>query len=144
MIESQPMRLLTTRLRIMLALAWTAYLLAPPVRGIVRHAHTGWLVPRSVFFHGWLLVAFNVVVYGQICWMAFWCISGTVGRERLFMVGMFSDILMWPAGLLLPRWNLAIRNIGAFGLAIATLTGLGLLVGFSRNRANSDRADAPV
>jgi hypothetical protein len=78
----------------MLAMGWTAFLLALAIRGIGRRGHTCWLVPQSILFHGWVLIVFNVVIYGEICWMAFWCIRRTVGRERLFMVGMFADILL--------------------------------------------------
>jgi len=123
----------------MLAMGWTSYLLALAIRGIIRRSHADWLVPQSILFHGWLLIAFNVVIYGEICWMAFWCIRRTIGRERLFMVGMFSNILLWPAKLLLPQWASAIRPVGAFGLAVATLAALTLLLD-SSNQADSNVA----
>jgi hypothetical protein len=126
--ESCPTRLLTTRLRIVLAMGWTVFLLALAIRGIIRHGHAGWLVPQSPLFHGWGLIVFNIFIYGEICWMAFWCIRRTMGRERLFMVGMFANILLWPARMFLPQWALAVRHIGAFGLAVATLAALTLLL----------------
>ena len=143
MTESHPTRLLTTRLRIMVAMAWAVYLLALAIRSIIRRSHAGWFVPQSILFHGWVLIVFNIVIYGEICWIAFWCIRRTVGRERFFMMGMFADILLWPARMLLPQWALAIRHIGAFGLAVATLAALTLLLD-SSNQANSNRANAAV
>jgi hypothetical protein len=77
----------------------------------------------------------------EICWIAFWCIRRTIGRERLFMVGMFTNILLWPAKMLLPQWAFAIRHVGALGLAVATLAALTLLLDAS-NPANSNRANA--
>jgi len=127
----------------MLAMGWTACLLAFAIRSIIHHSHAGWLVPQSVLFHGWVLIVFNVVIYGEICWIAFWCIRRTLGRERLFMVGMFANILLWPAKLLLPQWAFAIRHVGAVGLAVATLAALTLLLD-SSNQADSNRANAAV
>ena len=141
--DSHPTRLLTTRLRIVLAMGWTASLLALAIRGIIRRSHVGWLLPQSILFHGWVLIAFNVLIYGEICWIAFWCIRRTLGRERLFMGGMFADIVLWPAKMLLPQWSFAIRHVGAFGLAVATLAALTLLMD-SSNQADSNRANAAV
>ena len=59
------------------------------------------------------------------------------------MIGMFADILLWPARMLLPQWAFAIRHVGAFGLAVATLAALTLLLD-SSNQANSNRANAAV
>jgi hypothetical protein len=59
------------------------------------------------------------------------------------MMGMFADILLWPARMLLPQWAFAIRHVGAFGLAVATLAALTLLLD-SSNQANSNRANAAV
>jgi hypothetical protein len=90
-----------------------------------------------------MLIAFNVLIYGEICWMAFWCIRRTAGRERLVMAGMFANILLWPAKMLLPQWAFAIGHVGAFGLAVATLAGLTLLLD-SSNQAGSNRANSAV
>ena len=141
--ESHPAWLLTTRLRIMVAMAWAVYLLALAIRAIIRRGHAGWFVPQSVIFHGWVLIVFNIVIFGDICLIAFWCIRRTVGRERYFMMGMFADILLWPARMLLPQWAFAIKHIGAFGLAVATLAALTLLLD-SSNQANSNHANAAV
>jgi hypothetical protein len=141
--ESQAIRLLTTRLRIMLAIGWTAYLLVLAIRGIIRRSHASWLVPQSILFHGRVLIVFNVVIYAEICWIAFWCIRRTIGRERAFMAGMFADILLWPAEMLFPQWAFAIKHVGAFGLAVATLAAFTLLLD-SSNRADSNQANAAV
>jgi hypothetical protein len=125
----------------MTAMGWTAYLLALAIRGIIWRGRAVWLVPQSILFHGWVLIFFNVIIYGEICWIAFWCIRRTIGRERLFMVGMFTNILLWPAEMLLPQWTFAIRHVGAFGLAVATLAALTLLLD-SSNQADSNRANA--
>jgi len=44
------------------------------------------------------------------------------------MVGFFLDILLWPLEGWLPQWSIAIRYVGAFGLAVAILAAIGLLV----------------
>jgi hypothetical protein len=98
-------------------------------------------VSQSVFFHGWALIALNFIIYGEICWIAFWCIRRTTGRERLFMVGMFANILLWPARMLLPRWAPTIRPVGAFGLALAIFAALVLLLDTFK-RDDSSRANA--
>jgi hypothetical protein len=60
--------------------------------GDSHRAHTrGWLLqPLDFVLHGWPLVAANVVFYGYLCWLAFWFIRGTHGRERVVMVGWFA------------------------------------------------------
>ena len=121
-----------------MALAWAAFLLALAIRGIARHKHaTGWLFSVGTLLHGWLLIAANVFIYAEICWIAFWCIRGTLGRERVFMVGLFGNILLWPLRMLLPRWANAIHHIGALGLAVAVLAAFSLLLDFS-NRAHEN------
>jgi hypothetical protein len=59
------------------------------------------------------------------------------------MAGMFGNILLWPAKMLLPQWAFAIRHVGAFGLAVATLAALTLLLD-SSNHADPDRADVAL
>lgn len=73
----------------------------------------------------------NLVIYGWICWIAFWCIREGVGTERVFMVGLFGNILLWPFRMLLPYWDAAIHCIGAFGLVVALIAALTLLRDFS-------------
>jgi hypothetical protein len=70
----------------------------------------------------------NVFIYGYICWLGFWFIRGTVGRERFFMAGWFAGVVLWPIKMLRPEWALAVRYVGAFGLAVALLAAVALLL----------------
>jgi len=45
------------------------------------------------------------------------------------MSGCFADVLLWPLKMLSPYWAEAIGHIGAFGLALAGLAALALLLG---------------
>ena len=112
--------------------------MALAIRGIIRHAHVGLLFSPGVLLHGWLLITANVIIYGEICWIAFWCIRRTIGRERVFMAGLFGNILLWPVKLLVPQWAAEIKYIGALGLAVAILSALTLLLN------SSGRADSKV
>jgi hypothetical protein len=44
------------------------------------------------------------------------------------MVGWFAGILLWPLRMLRPQWAVVTKHIGAFGLAVALLAALALLV----------------
>jgi hypothetical protein len=86
MTQLPPIRLLTTRLRIALAMGLTALVLVQEIRGLHPHrAGSVWLLGPPLL-HGWVLMAVNVLLYAYICWLAFWCVRGTGGRERFFMV----------------------------------------------------------
>jgi len=74
------------------------------------------------------LVAANVVFYGYLCWLAFWFIRGSHGRERVFVVGWFSAILLPPLEVLQHRFTVEIRYICAFGLAVSLLAAVSLLL----------------
>jgi hypothetical protein len=124
--QSHPTRLLTTRVRIALALGLTALVFVQEIRGLGRTG-AGWFLGAPLF-HGWTLIAVNVFIYGYICWLAFWFVRGTAGRERLFMVGWFAGILLWPLRMLRPQWVTVTKHIGAFGLAVALLAALALLL----------------
>jgi hypothetical protein len=87
--------------------------------------------------HGWTLVAANLVFYAYLCWIAFWFIRGSHGRERVFVVGWFSAILFGPLEVLQHGFTVEIRYICAFGLAIALLAGISLLL---RPTGNDDSA----
>jgi hypothetical protein len=63
----------------------------------------------------------NILIYFEICWIAFWCIRRTIGKERVFMVGLFGNTLLWPLRMLAPHWAFALHQIGAFGLAVALI-----------------------
>jgi len=82
MTQLPPIRLLTTRLRIALAMGLTALVLVQEIRGLHPHrAGPVWLLGPPLL-HGWVLMAVNVLLYAYICWLAFWCVRGTAGRER--------------------------------------------------------------
>jgi hypothetical protein len=114
--------------RIALALGLTALVFGQEIRGPgPGHTEAGWFLGAPLL-HGWPLIAVNVFIYGYICWLAFWFVRGTAGRERLFMVGWFAGILLWPLRMLRPQWAVVTKHIGAFGLAVALLAALALLV----------------
>jgi hypothetical protein len=119
--EPHPARLLTTRVRIAFALGLTALLFAQAVRGLHSHrTEPGWFLGAPLL-HSWPLIAVNVFIYGYICWLGFWFIRGTEGRERFFMVGWFAGVVLWPLKMLCPEWVVAMRYISAFGMAVALL-----------------------
>ena len=43
------------------------------------------------------------------------------------MAGWFAGLLLWPLKMLHPQWAIAIKYIGALGLAVAFLAALSLL-----------------
>src|SRR6476646_2059319 len=115
MTQLPPIRLLTTRLRIALAMGLTALVLVQEIRRLHPHpVGPVWLLGPPLF-HGWVLMAVNVLLYAYICWLAFWCVRGTAGRERFFMVGWFVGLLLWPLRMLWPSSSVPIGHIGAFG-----------------------------
>jgi hypothetical protein len=141
--QSRQTRLLTTRLRTAVAFVSTALVFVLAVRGPASgHPEAGWLFPPNVVLHGWPLIAVNVFLYGYMCWLGFWFIRGTAGRERFFMVGWVADILLWPLKMLRPQWAVAIRHIGAFGLGVALLATLALLLEQSRVAESEAPTDA--
>lgn len=92
------------------------------------HTQTGWLLPLDFVLHGWPLIAVNVAFCCYLCWVGFWFVRGTAGQERFFMMGWFLDILLLPLEKLLPQWAVPIRHVGAFGLAVALLAAVSLLL----------------
>lgn len=74
------------------------------------------------------MIAVNVFIYGYMCWLGFWFVRATAGRERIFMVGWFAGILLWPLRMLRPEWAIVTKRISAFGLAVALLAALALLL----------------
>ncbi len=96
-------------------------------------------MPESPSFHGVPLLIANILIYGWICWIGFWFIRGAAGRERVFMVGFFADILPWPLRMLRPDWAIAIRHFTAIGLAVAVLAALTLLLDPPRAAENNDQ-----
>jgi hypothetical protein len=129
MAQSEPTRLLTTRLRAGVAVGLTAFVFALAVRDLVYLRHTrGWQLLPMDFVLGWPLIAANVVFYGYLCWLAFWFIRGTHGRERVVMVGWFAAVLLSPLETLQHEWVVEIRYICTFGLAVALLAAVSLLL----------------
>jgi len=108
----------------------TALALLQEIRGLHLHrAGSVWLLPPLL--HGWAMLVANVAFYVYICWIAFWFIRGTAGRERFFVVGWFVGLLLWPLKIFWPRAAMPIGHIGAFGLAIALFAALALLLDHS-------------
>jgi hypothetical protein len=129
MVQSQPTRLLTTRWRAGAAVGLTACVFALAVRDVLLSSHRrGLLIPLDSWLHGWPLVASNVVLYSYLCWLAFRFIRGSHGRERVFMVGWFSAVLLPPLEVLQHGFTLEIRYICAFGLAVSLLAAVSLLL----------------
>ena len=129
MAKSQPTRLLTTRWRAGVAVGLTACVLALAVRDVLLSSHRrGLLIPLHFWLRGWPLAAANVVFYGYLCWLAFWIIRGTHGRERVFIVGWFSAVLLPPLEVLQHGFTAEIRYICAFGLEVSLLAAVSLLL----------------
>jgi hypothetical protein len=128
--QSQPTRLLTTRLRSGVAVGLTAFVFTLAVRDVFHRAHKrGWLLqPLDFALRGWPLVAANVVFYGYFCWLAFWFIRDTHGRERVVFVGWFATILLSPLEIVWRGWAMEIRYICTFGLAVALFAAVSLLL----------------
>jgi len=126
--EPHPARLLTTRARISFALGLTALVFVQAVRGLhPNHTVPKWFLGAPLL-HGWPLLAVNVFIYGYICWLGFWFIRGTEGRERFFMAGWFVGVVLWPLKMLRPDWAVATRHIGVVGLAVALLAAVALML----------------
>ncbi len=107
-----------------------------------RHTKSGWLFSSGVVWHGWLPMALDIFFYCYLCWIGFWFIRGTVGLERLFMVGWFGGVLLSLLETLRPQWAIAIKHIGAFGLAVALLAALSLMLMHSDVADSNSRTDA--
>jgi len=112
------------------AVGLTAFVLAQAIRDVLNLGNTpsGWLFPVDFVFHGWALIALNVLFYGYLWWLGSWFIRGTHGRERVVMLGWFAGILLWPLKTLPVGWVVEIRYIGAFGLAVALIAAISLLI----------------
>jgi hypothetical protein len=126
MTKSAPTRLLTTRFRISLAFGVTAL-------GFILNLHwshkkSQWLFTAPFLHEFWPLLVANTLLYAYFCWLAFWFIRGTNGAERVFIVGWFTGILLWPLPRLWPQWSAAVAQIGTLGLAVALLASLSLLL----------------
>jgi hypothetical protein len=95
----------------------TLFVLVLSVRDTLHPQHLrGLLLPMGP---GWLRLLTNVGFYGYLCWLAFWLIRGTHGRERLVMVGWFTAILLAPLEMFQPTFTLLMRYIETFALLAA-------------------------
>lgn len=89
---------------------------------------SGWLLPLDSLLHGWVLMAVNLAVYLYLCWLAFWFIRGTEGRERLFIAAFVFHLILWPVERLWPRSGTTIQYLGNFGVAVALFASVWLLI----------------
>jgi hypothetical protein len=139
--QAHPATLLTTRVRTAVALGLTAFVFALAVLHW-GHTKSGWLLWLGFVPQGWPQIAVNVVFYGYLCWLGFWFIRGTGGRERFFMVGWFVSILLSPLERVRPQWAAAFEHIGTLGLAMALLAALSLLLAPANVVASNGRTNA--
>jgi hypothetical protein len=140
----QSTRLLTTRFRRAAALGLTAFVFILAIRGPFHLGHTssGSLLPIDSLVHGRALVAANLVFYLYLCWLGFWFIRGTAGLERFVMIGWFASLLSGPIQALRPQWAGVVRQIHVFGLGVALLAALTLLLKPADVPASVDRTDS--
>jgi hypothetical protein len=122
----------------------TAFEFALAIRSGLHLGRTepGSLLPWDFLLHGRALIAANVGFYLYLCWLGFWFIRGTAGPERGFMVGWFANILLVPIESLRPQWAGAVRHIGTFGLGVALLAALALLLTPVNVSGSNGRTDA--
>lgn len=127
-----------------MALGLTAFVFALSIRGGLHLGHTesGSLLPLDFLLHGRALIAANLAFYAYLCWLGFWFIRGTAGAERVSMVGWFAGIRLGPIESLRPQWAEAIRHIGIFGLGVALLAALALLLNSADVSGSNGRTDA--
>lgn len=100
MTKSAPMRLLTTRLRIVIAFCLTAFCLILSLHW--NHKKSYWLITAPFLRGFWPLLVANALLYAYICWIAFWLTRGTKRTERVFVAGWFTGLLLSPLPVLWP------------------------------------------
>ena len=126
---SSQAKLLTTRTRTAVAIALTGCVFAQALRGaFTQTGHGRGRLLLDYFFglNGWSLLALNVAFYAYLCWLAFCFIHGTAGTERVFMVGWFTGILLWPVKALRPEWWVAEHFISSIALGMALVAAFSL------------------
>ena len=130
MSEGRPARLLTARWKSLIALTVTAYMLWLTVHGPLHLGHTesGWLLPLDSLLHVWPLIAVNVALYLYLCWLVFWFIRRTEGRERLFLAGWSFHLILWPVERLWPQSGTTIQYLGTVGFVVALFAAVWLLL----------------
>ncbi len=135
-------RLLTTRLITSIAVGITAVAFARSVRASIRISHSsGWLLPSGVMLHGRALLIANLVIYAYTCWVGYWIIRSTKGRERIFMSGWFVPLLLSPL-VLVSSLSQAVQFMGSMGLLIALGAAASLLA--RPERSNESELDNGV
>ncbi len=129
MTKPHPNWLLTTRLSSGVAVGLTAFVFALAVRDAFHPKNArGLLVPLDFVLHGWPLIAANVAFYGYLCWLVFWFVRISHERERVVMVGWAVGILLSPLEILWPVAASTVRYVEAFGLLVALLAAVSLLL----------------
>ncbi|HJU09581.1 MAG TPA: hypothetical protein VJ728_01825 [Candidatus Binataceae bacterium] len=130
MAPTRKARLFTTRMAAGIAATVTALVFALTIRGVLtlRHTGTDWMSQFDVLLHGYWLIAAKVVLYLFLCWLGVWMIRGTEGRERLFMVGWFSAILIPPITMQRADSVGVGAYIGTAGMGIALGAALSLVL----------------
>jgi hypothetical protein len=122
--------MLTTRARAAVGAVATAYVLALGIRDLLHPAHAdcGLLITSDGWLPGWLVTVLNVIFYATFWWGGSWFIRGNQGRERLFMVGWFTFFLLSPLRTLGPHWCVTVNYVDRFGLAVALVVAISLVV----------------
>lgn len=121
--------LLTTRRRVAVAAAVTAYLFALSVREELHpaYANWSWVFPDGVPHHWWT-IAFDLAFYGFYCWIAVDSIRVTKRRERLFMMGWLVCLMPSPLKMLGPRWVVPVGDLEFFGITVSLAAAVSLLL----------------
>lgn len=102
------------------------------------HTQPQWLFPTTgVLLHGWWAKAASFLFYGYVCWVLFWFIRKTEGRERLWWVGWLASFLLWPLKMFLPQWAVASEIAEIFGVTLALIAAISLTAWPSNSATNS-------
>jgi hypothetical protein len=130
--------LLSTRTRIAVAIVVTSYMLVLAMRDALRpgrHGSRRLLLDWFFGLHGWPLIALNVALYAYIGWLAFCFIRACAGRERIFLVGWFVSVLLWPVRAMWPDSGMAEHFVSGVALGVALCAAVSLL--FKPQEVNS-------
>ena len=130
MAQSRPTLLLTTRTRAGVGAALSAYVLVLTIRDLLQpaHAEPGWLITPERWLPIWLTVVLNLVFYSVFCWVGLSWTRSARGGERLFIAAWSAGVLLSPLKSLGPQWSLTIHYVCDFGLAVALLVAMSLVL----------------
>ena len=120
--------MLTNRMTTVIALALTAYVFAISVRANLGHTQSGWLLLPVWPLHGPTLIILNWALYAYLCWLGYWFIRGTNGRERIFVSGWFASLLLLPLRHFVPSCAWGVQFIRSFSLLMALGASASLLL----------------